>query len=154
MMLLCRQGGGVAVDKTFVKFILGISLISLASLTFGVALGYECTYMFWSAVSFIVIAIAMFCIVESISSCSIGLGMPIVLRLFLTSTLSRTQAFLDSEAWSGFNPEYRSVLIGILTAGFLPFIFACLGVVYSLMEVTLIQKLALLLGLYILWAEG
>ena len=47
-------------DKDFIKFVLGIFVISLASLTFEMALSHEYAYMFLFAVSFIVITIAMF----------------------------------------------------------------------------------------------
>jgi MFS family permease len=128
-------------DKSFIKFTVGIFLISLASLTFEVALSYEYAFMFWFAVSFIVITIAMFGLGmgsvfgyfhfrrkpekyrESLYSASIGLGIAMASALAVTAFLSRSSSF-SRTAGVGFDLGYALGVLMILAAAVVPFVFA------------------------------
>lgn len=136
------------VDRAFTKFSLGIFLISLASLTFEVALSYEYAYMFWFAVSFIVITIAMFGLgigsvmgyfhlkrnperyYNNLYSSSLGLGLWMFVALFATSQLSRTKPFLNNSSGLSVDFWYALVVLVILVIAVLPFVFS--GFILSL----------------------
>ncbi|MDP6612606.1 MAG: hypothetical protein QF673_01145, partial [Candidatus Hydrothermarchaeota archaeon] len=129
-------------DKAFIKFSLGIFVISLTSLTFEVALSYEYAYMFWFAVSFIVITIAMFGLgigsvmgyfqmkknPEKYSSlmyrASMGLGISMVLALLATNMISRSNAFLNNTSWTSFDLDYHLAVLAILALAVVPFVFS------------------------------
>jgi hypothetical protein len=135
-------------DKAFIRFALGIFVISLATLTFEVALSYEYSYMFWFAVSFIVITVAMFGLgigsvvgyfqikknPEKYSSLmyrsSLGLGIAIVLALLATSMISRSDAFSNNTSWTSFDPGYSLAVLTMLASAVVPFVFS--GFILSL----------------------
>jgi hypothetical protein len=128
-------------DKAFIKFTFGIFLISLASLTFEVALSYEYAFMFWFAVSFIVITIAMFGLGigsvlgyfhfkrkpesyrESLYSSSIALGLAMTLALAVTAFLSKSGPISEATG-HGFDPKYGLGILAILAAAVVPFVFS------------------------------
>ena len=128
-------------DKAFIKFTFGIFLISLASLTFEVALSYEYAFMFWFAVSFIVITIAMFGLGigsvlgyfhfkrkperyhESLYSSSIALGLAMTMALAVTAFLSRSGP-ISGATGIGFDPKYGLGVLAILAAAVVPFVFS------------------------------
>jgi hypothetical protein len=135
------------VDRAFIKFSVGIFAISLASLAFEVALSYEYAYMFWFAVSFVVITVAMFGLGigsvmgyfhlkknpekyhGSLYSSSLGLGLSMLVALLATSMLSRTEPF-SSPSKLGFDFWYSLVVLAILASAVVPFIFS--GFILSL----------------------
>ncbi len=128
-------------DKAFVKFTFRLFLISLATLTFEVALSYEYAFMFWFAVSFIVITIAMFGLGvgsvfgyfqfkrrpdryrESLYSASIGLGLAMASALVVTAFLSRS-GLLSKVTGTGLDPSYALGVLMVLAAAVVPFVFA------------------------------
>lgn len=131
----------------FNKFVLGIFAVSLASLTFEVALSYEYAFMFWFTVSFIVITVAMFGLgVGSVLGyfelkkdparysvlmyrASLGLGISMALALLATALVSKSR-FFDNAAWTSFELGYSLSVLAILAAAAVPFVFS--GFILSL----------------------
>lgn len=130
-------------DRKFKLFTFGIFLVSLATLSFEVALAYEYAFMFWFYISFIVITIALFGIgigsvagyflskryperfFDILFKSSIGLAIGMIISIGLSALASRLISLDYSyTGMIGFSWDYLLLTSIVLGSAVIPFFFS------------------------------
>ncbi len=128
-------------DKKLPRFAAGIFLISLASLSFEVALSYQFAFMFWFFVSFVVITVAMFGLgLGSLAGyflfkqhrasyhkllfySSVALAAAMLFSMAVIALASKSISVQPASAFD-FSSEYILLILLVMGSASLPFVFA------------------------------